>query len=102
MEMMESQRKKIWEAIGHWISTSHVTQRNFSLHIGYSFNSIMRGLKDGAEPITSELLQKCVIAFSLTSARERRGSGDNLTDEERIELLTAYQKESNGQGKFQL
>lgn len=105
MEIPESQWGIIWEAIKHWMDKNNLNQRVFCLQIAglrpaYLPDRVARGIKDGSEEITSDLLHHCVRVFILKGAR-KRGLDDGLTDEECIALLTAPLKK-NDQGKFPL
>jgi hypothetical protein len=106
MEIPESQWGIIWKAIEYWRGARHLGLPHFSLLVAgvrgaYTPQRIARGIQDGSERITSELLHTCVRIFGLVSARQS-GLDDNLTDEECIELLTAPLKKNTAQGKFQL
>lgn len=106
MEIPESKWGIIWKAIDHWRNVNHISLTHFSLQLAgvrgaYTPARITRGIQDGSERITSELLHTCVWIFGLASAR-RRGLDDNLTDEECIGLLTAPLMKNTDQGKFKL
>lgn len=105
MEIPESQWDIIWKAINHWRDKYNLTTRLFSSQISgirpaYLPDRVARGIKDGSEEITSDLLHECVRIFHLSDAR-KRGLDDGLTDEECIALLIAPLN-NNAQGKFQL
>lgn len=106
MEIPESQWGIIWKAIEHWRNANHLGLPHFSLQLAgvrgaYTSARIARGIQDGSEQITSELLYACVRIFRLVSARQS-GLDDDLTDEDCIELLTAPLMKNTDQGKFQL
>ena len=106
MGIPESQFAIIWNAIKFWIDKNSVSIHHFSLQTAgirppYPPDRIAKGLEDGSEPISSELLHTCVRVFGLVSARQR-GLDDNLTDEECIGLLTAPFTKNANQGEFQL
>ena len=106
MEISESQYGIIWKAIKYWVETKNVSIQLFSFQTAgmrehYMPDRILRGIKDGSERITSELLHTCVRVFGLVSARQQ-GLDDNLTDEDCIRLLTAPLMKKPDQGKFQL
>lgn len=106
MGIPESKFAIIWEAIKFWIDKNSLSIHLFSLQTAgmrdpYPPARIARGLKDGSEPISSELLHTCIRVFGIVSARQR-GLDDNLTDEECIGLLTAPLMKNTDQGKFQL
>ena len=93
MEIPESQCPIVWKAIKYWMDTNHLSPQFLSLQLAgirppYMPNQIARGIENGSERVTSELLHQCVRIFGLVSARER-GSDDHLTDEECIGILTA-------------
>ena len=94
MTILEDQREFIWRAIKHWMGKNNLGSDYFSLLTAgrtkepYPPDRIARGITDGSERISSELVHACVEIFGLVSARVR-GSKDTLTDEECVELLTA-------------
>lgn len=105
MEIPQSQWGIVWKAIQYWMDENNLSPHTFFFQIAgiqppYLPDRIARGLKDGSEPITLDLLHHCVRIFRLASARQR-GLDDNLTDEECIGLLTAPLMNNNDQGKFQ-
>ncbi len=106
MEISESQSVIIWEAIKFWIKENNLSIPLFSLQTAgtrppYPPDRIARGIKGGSERISSDFLHTCVRVFGLVPARQR-GLGDNLSDEECINLLTAPLRKNTEQSKFQL
>lgn len=106
MVVPPSQYRIIWKAIDHWRVARHLSIHYLSLLFAgtkgpYMSDRIARGIEDGSEEITSDLLHTCVRIFGLVSARQG-GSVDDLTDEDCIGLLTAPLMKSPDQGKFQL
>lgn len=105
MKIPESQLATIWKAIDFWrgrksLSIHYLSLLTAGMQELYPPDRIARGIKDGSERISSELLHTCVRIFGLVNARNR-GLDDNLTDEECIELLTAPLMNNSDQGKFQ-
>jgi len=106
MEIPESQWGIIWKALEYWKQKNNLSAHVFSLSLGgirpsYSPARIEKGIKDGSEEITSDLLHTCVRIFILAGAR-KRGADDGLTDQECIDLLTAPLKKNNAQGQLPL
>jgi hypothetical protein len=106
MEIPESQWGIIWKAIKYWMDEFHLSPQVFSLQIAgtrppYMPDSIARGIENGSERITSDLLHRCVRNFGLVPARQR-GLDDKLTDEECIGILTVPLMNNINQGEFQL
>jgi len=106
MEIPKSQFGLIWKAIKWWMDANHLTPQVLSLQLAgvrppYPPDRIARGIRDGSEQVTSDLLHYCVRVFGIVKARDT-GLEDNLTDEECIGLLTAPLMKNSGQGKFQL
>ena len=106
MVIPESQYGIIWKAIDHWRVARHLSIHYLSLLFAgtegpYMSDRIARGIEDGSEEITSDLLHTCVRIFGLVSARQG-GSVANLSDEECIELLVAPLVKKLDQGKFEL
>jgi len=105
MEIPQNQWGIVWKAINHWMKENNLSPDVFYLQIAgtqppYLRDRLLRGLKDGSEPITSDLVHHCVRIFRLASARQGGSVGD-FTDEECIELLIAPLTKNDEQGKFQ-
>jgi len=105
MEIPKSQWGIVWKALKYWMDENNLSANVFFFQIAgtrpsYSPDRIARGIKDGSEEITSDLLHRCVRIFGLANARQR-GLDDGLTDEECIGLLTAPLM-NNDQGQFPL
>lgn len=104
MEIPEDQWGTIWKGINHWIGERNISIRFFSSYTAglqepYQTDRIRRGIDDGSERITAELLHTSVWVLGLASARTG-GGDDNLTDEECIGLLIAPILQNNGDGEL--
>ncbi len=105
MGIPESEWSIIWEGIDHHRRTNNTSLQHFSMQMAgvptYTKDKTLRGLQDGSEEVTEELVRHCALIFGFVSARQI-GSGVNVSVEECIEFLTAPVKKNMGQGKLQL
>jgi len=114
MGILEDQREIIWQAIKHWTEKRGLGTHYFSLLTAgrtkepYPPDRIARGITDGSERISSDLVHACVEIFGLLPTRQTRQTrqkGPEVmayipTDEECVELLIAPLRETTEQGKF--
>ncbi|MBA7666148.1 hypothetical protein ES703_74225 [subsurface metagenome] len=99
MGILEDQRESIWRAIEFWRREKRLSTHHLSLLTAgktkepYTPDRIGRGITDGSEPISSDLVHACVEIFGLVvgpvSARGKSPKDTRLKDEECVELLTA-------------
>jgi len=106
MEIPKNQWGIIWKAVAYWMNVNNLSPHYVSHLLAgsqppYLPDSIIRGIKNGSEPITPDFLHDCVRIFGLTSARQK-GLDDKLSDEECIGLLISPLMNKPKQGKLLL
>jgi hypothetical protein len=108
MGILPNQYPTIWEGICWWMKKIEmmkgieISPAVLARLTGFPLDRIQRGVRDWAEPITSDFIHNCVDVFGLRNARNRsfEDTADSLSDEECIELLTAPLKNQSRQGNF--
>jgi len=95
MVILRDQIPIIWQGIGRHMEEKGISPSEVARYVGLSRENIVKGLKGEFIWLSSNQLALFVDYFGLRNARTKsfEDTADMLTDEERIDLLTAPLRE---------